>query len=146
MMSYGTTGCFRQRSKDTTDLGTFKRKHPMRRYRNARYAPESLERKLNPSGMGIVAPPALVSPSVAPSDPSLIVDDSEGYGFDGTDYTVDYSTADDLSSSGSDTTPYTAPMSDYLLVDDGDDAPTTPEDGPAPILPPLVPTGPALPA
>ena len=64
----------------------------MRRYRNARYAPESLERKLSPSAMGISPAPALVNTAAAPGVNATAVSVLDaGYGFsDGTVNSVDY--------------------------------------------------------
>lgn len=46
----------------------------MRRFRNPRYAPEGLERKLNPSGFGIpvTAEVAPATPSPAPAEPAEV--------------------------------------------------------------------------
>lgn len=38
----------------------------MPRFRNPRYAPEFLERRLSPSDLGAIQPPALIAPSPAP--------------------------------------------------------------------------------
>ena len=137
------------------NLGTFKEDTPMRRHRNARYAPESLERKLSPSAVG-VAPPVQVDtvvmapPATDCAGPaltsSIIADGSAGNGFDMTGYSVDYTTT--YGDPSGDLAPaWSAPGSDILLTDNGGDVPPLPGDGPPPTdLPPYIPIGPGLPA
>ncbi len=120
----------------------------MRRYRNARYAPESLERKLNPSTMGIAPPPAMVGPVAAPTDmiyaPPIMVAPAPAP----TDMTYVAPTvvAPTPAPTGVTTAPTTVvsvPTCNYMFVDD--ELPTLPGEGP---LVPLVPnpTGPVGPA
>lgn len=41
----------------------------MARFRNPRYAPESLERRLSPADLGVTPPPAEVEPIITPEIP-----------------------------------------------------------------------------
>lgn len=112
----------------------------MGRYRNARYAPESLERKLSPSSTGISPAPALVDAMSAPTADMIVSPPLyAGYGSftDGSSTSVDYiptvALADDYAPSptlyGGDTlTDGSATSADYIptvaLADDYAPSPT----------------------
>lgn len=136
----------------------------MRRYRNARYAPESLERKLNPSTMGIAPPPALVGLVAAPTDiiysptlaapapaPTDVIYAAPAMMFPTAAPTAIVTATPVMVAPTAAPTDFiptaplvmSAPTNDYLLVDN--ELPTLPGEGP---LVPLVPnpTGPVVPA
>ena len=85
------------------------------------------------------------APMVAPTDPTMIIANPAMNVSTGTTITVDYTPAVAPSMTGGDLLPYTVPSGDLLVTDDGDILPP-PGEGTAPILPPLIPTGPVGPA
>lgn len=105
----------------------------MRRYRNARYAPETLERKLSPSA-GVVAAPAMVD-----CEASSSTGGADGTGPDTTiDYSPDAYTGDD--------TPPPKDDTGSAVADNDGDVPPPPGDTPPTDPPPTTPTGPLVPA
>ncbi len=119
-----------------------------RQYRNPRYAPEGLERRLSPSGFGAIMPPAHISTHFHGAA-GAAVQPKTGVQPKAADILASTTTTTTTTTTDDDSDP-TTPLAPTTTDGDGTGTPTMPTDPEPGTVPPEIPinppTGPDLPA